>query len=88
MSLVYFGWLFYTIYNKWFMTGDAQKWAEMMDEKEKKMYKLALGRVETNVLNEVVDVSLTDTRYQVSKITLLVHGNEIMGVEGKLYGVS
>ncbi len=60
----------------------------MMDEKEKKKYKIALRWVETNVLNEVVDVSLTDTRYVISKITLLVHVNEIMGVEGKLYGVS
>ena len=55
--------------------------------KEKKKYKRALQRVKKNVLNEVVDVSTTDTRYPISKITLLVHGNEILGVEGKLFGV-
>ena len=45
--------VYHKSYNKWFITGDAHKWGEMIDNRKKKKCTVALQRVEMNVLNEL-----------------------------------
>ena len=76
--------LYTKFYNKWFMTGDRQRWAPTMKEEEKKKYKMAVRMVEPTITGEYEDVDLNDETYKHKNVCKIMDGTMIKSVVGKL----
>lgn len=78
--------MFDKFYNKWLSTGDKKSWSSIMDEKEKKRYRVTVRMLEkNNALDDCNDVPLgVGSGYEDSSIVRLEDGNAIVNVIGKL----
>ena len=71
-------------YNKWWMTGENQKWSTTMKAEDKKKYKLAVRMVEKGVTEgDYNDVEFGNDNFDLKEVRLVVDGSEITGILGK-----
>jgi len=72
-------------YNKWFMTGNKQRWSESMKEVDLKKYRCAVRMITDGSIDDYEDVDLIVPNYSLKCVCKIITGVDILAVHDELF---